>query len=155
MAFIRSHFGCESACFVLQDVSAESSLSWPELYKPGLRRELTTPFTLSLSLLHAVYASLVCFFIPCGVFYNTAFDYQTMALTVAMSTMFTATTEVRATLLIHNNVTNSYLETFCPFSVAVSVQKHAHLERLYSSCTCVRVSCYGLLTWMYFWDSQT
>uniref|UniRef100_H3CHB3 Phospholipid-transporting ATPase n=1 Tax=Tetraodon nigroviridis TaxID=99883 RepID=H3CHB3_TETNG len=77
-----------------QDVSAESSLKWPELYRPGLRQELITPLTLSLSLLHAVYASLVYFFIPCGVFSNTAFDYQTMAVTVAMSAMFTATTEI-------------------------------------------------------------
>lgn len=76
-------------------MSAESSLKWPELYTPGVRQELTTPLTLSLSLLHAVYASLVYFFIPCGVFGNTAFDFQTMAVTVALSTMFTATTEVR------------------------------------------------------------
>lgn len=89
---------------MLQDVSAESSLRWPELYTPGLRRELTTPLTLSLSLLRAVYASLVYFFIPCGVFRNTAFDYQTMAVTVAMSAMFTATTEVRTARLTHNNL---------------------------------------------------
>lgn len=89
---------------MLQDVSAESSLKWPELYRPGLRRELTTPLTLSLSLLYAVYASLVYFFIPCRVFCNTAFDYQTMAVTVAMSAMFTATTEVRTTRLTHNNI---------------------------------------------------
>lgn len=85
-------------------MSAESSLKWPELYRPGLRRELTTPLTLSLSLLHAVYVSLVYFFIPCGVFCNTAFDYQTMAVTVAMSAMFTATTEVRTARLTHNNI---------------------------------------------------
>lgn len=53
---------------------------------------------LSLTLLHAVYTSLVLFFIPFGVFYNTAFDYQTMAVTVAMAATFTANIEVRITL---------------------------------------------------------
>eukprot|EP00066_Takifugu_rubripes_P008131 XP_003974103.1 PREDICTED: phospholipid-transporting ATPase IC-like [Takifugu rubripes] len=96
-----------------QDVSAESSLSWPELYRPGLRRELTTPFTLSMSLLHAVYASVVYFFIPCGVFHNTAFDYQTMAVTVAMSAMFTATTEI--------GLLTQYWTKFNVASVIVSV----------------------------------
>lgn len=85
-------------------MSAESSLNWPELYRPGLRRELTTPFTLSMSLLHAIYASIVYFFIPCGVFYNTAFDYQTMAVTVAMSAMFTATAEVRTVIVQSKNM---------------------------------------------------
>lgn len=50
---------------------------------------------MSFSLLHAVYASLVFVFIPLGVFYNTAFDYQTMAITVSMAVTFTATIEVR------------------------------------------------------------
>ncbi|KAM8744847.1 phospholipid-transporting ATPase IC [Acanthopagrus schlegelii] len=80
--------------FFEQDVSAESSLKWPELYKCGQRQELSSPLLLALSLLHAVYTSLVLFFIPFGVFYNTAFDYQTMAVTVAMAAVFTATIEV-------------------------------------------------------------
>ncbi|XP_044055382.1 phospholipid-transporting ATPase IC isoform X2 [Siniperca chuatsi] len=77
-----------------QDVSAESSLKWPELYKSGQRQELSNPLMLSLSLLYAVYTSLVLFFIPFGVFYNTAFDYQTMAVTVSMAATFTATIEI-------------------------------------------------------------
>ncbi|XP_029356232.1 phospholipid-transporting ATPase IC isoform X2 [Echeneis naucrates] len=83
-------------CFAFfeQDVSAESSLKWPKLYKSGQRQELSNYLMLSLSLLYAVYASLVLFFIPFGVFYNTAFDYQTMAVTVSMAAMFTATIEV-------------------------------------------------------------
>ncbi|XP_070764399.1 phospholipid-transporting ATPase IC [Enoplosus armatus] len=80
--------------FFEQDVSAESSLKWPELYKSGQRQELSNPLMLSLSLLHAVYSSLVLFFIPFGVYYNTAFDYQTMAVTVAMAATFTATIEI-------------------------------------------------------------
>lgn len=84
-------------------MSAESSLNWPELYKPGQRQELSSPLKLTLSLLYAVYASAVYFFIPYGVFYDTAFDFQTMAVTVAMSVMFTATIEVRITFYRDSN----------------------------------------------------
>ncbi|XP_019936885.2 phospholipid-transporting ATPase IC [Paralichthys olivaceus] len=80
--------------FFEQDVSAESSLKWPELYKSGQRQELSSPLMLSLSLLHALYSSLILFFIPLGVFYNTAFDYQTMSVTVSMAATFTATIEI-------------------------------------------------------------
>ena len=79
-------------------MNAEGSLRWPELYKAGQRQEFSSPLMLSSSLLYAVYASLVLFFIPCGVFYDTAFDFQTMAVTVAMAATFTATIEVRITL---------------------------------------------------------
>ncbi|XP_008275748.1 probable phospholipid-transporting ATPase IC [Stegastes partitus] len=77
-----------------QDVSAESSLKFPELYKCGPRQELSNPLMLSLSLLQAVYSSLVLFFIPFGVFYDTAVDFQTMAVTVAMAATFAATIEI-------------------------------------------------------------
>ncbi|XP_041861295.1 phospholipid-transporting ATPase IC isoform X1 [Melanotaenia boesemani] len=77
-----------------QDVSAETSLKLPELYKCGQRRELSSPMKLSLSLLYAVYTSLILFFIPFGVFYDTAFDYQIMAVTVAMAATFTVTIEI-------------------------------------------------------------
>nr|XP_020479880.1 phospholipid-transporting ATPase IC-like [Monopterus albus] len=77
-----------------QDVSAESSLKWPKLYMSGQRQELSSPLMLFLSLLYAVYTSLVLFFIPFGVFYNTAYDYQTMAVTVALSVVLTATAEI-------------------------------------------------------------
>ncbi|XP_035997230.1 phospholipid-transporting ATPase IC [Fundulus heteroclitus] len=77
-----------------QDVSAESSLKLPELYKSGQKKELSSPARLIMYLLYAVYASLVHFFIPCGVFYNTAYDYQTMAVTVSMAATFTATVEI-------------------------------------------------------------
>ena len=79
---------------MLKDVSAESSLKLPELYKCGQTQELSSPMKLSLCLVYAVYTSLVLFFIPFGVFYDTAFDYQTMAVTVAMAATFAATIEV-------------------------------------------------------------
>ncbi|XP_047229759.1 phospholipid-transporting ATPase IC [Girardinichthys multiradiatus] len=77
-----------------QDVSGGSSLKLPELYKSGQKNELSSPTKLIIYLLYAVYTSLVLFFIPCGVFYNTAYDYQTMAVTVAMAATFTATIEI-------------------------------------------------------------
>ncbi|XP_028300219.1 phospholipid-transporting ATPase IC isoform X2 [Gouania willdenowi] len=77
-----------------QDVNAESSLKQPELYKCGQTQELSSPLMLLSSLLYAVYSSLILFFIPCGVFYNTAFDQQTMAVTVSMAATFIATIEV-------------------------------------------------------------
>lgn len=76
-------------------MSAESSLKLPELYKSGQKKELSSPRKLIMYLLYAVYMSLVLFFIPCGVFYNTAYDYQTMAVTVSMAATFAVTIEVR------------------------------------------------------------
>lgn len=86
---------------MLQDVSAENSLKFPGLYQCGQKHELSSPLKLSLSLLHAVYASLAFFFIPFGVFYNTAYDYQIMAVTVSMAATFTATIEVRMPSFTH------------------------------------------------------
>ncbi|XP_056269920.1 phospholipid-transporting ATPase IC [Pseudoliparis swirei] len=80
--------------FFEQDVSADSSLKWPQLYKCGQTQELSRPLVLSASLLYAVYTSLVLFFIPLGVYYDTDYDYQTMAVTVAMAATFTATAEI-------------------------------------------------------------
>ncbi|XP_036067626.1 phospholipid-transporting ATPase IC [Oryzias melastigma] len=77
-----------------QDVSAEASLRQPELYGGGQQQQLSGPRQLGLCLLHAVYTSLVFFFVPFGVFNNTAYDYQTMALTVAMAATFTASAEI-------------------------------------------------------------
>ncbi|AWP11111.1 putative phospholipid-transporting ATPase IC [Scophthalmus maximus] len=96
--------------FFEKDVSAESSLSWPELYKSGQRQELSSPLILALSLLYAVYSSLVLFFIPFGVFYDTALDYQTMAFTVAMAATFTATIEI---MLLTRNWTKINIAAVC------------------------------------------
>ncbi|XP_008305292.1 phospholipid-transporting ATPase IC [Cynoglossus semilaevis] len=98
--FISSYIAVYTAFPVLctaffeQDVSAENSLKWPELYKTGQKQELSNPLRLSLSLLYALYASFMLFFIPLGVFHNTTFDYQTMAVTVSMAAVFTASIEI-------------------------------------------------------------
>lgn len=83
---------------VLQDITAESSLKWPELYKSGQRQEVSSILLLTSALLYAIYSSLILFFIPAGVFNNTAYDFQTMAVTVSMAATFAATIEVRTIL---------------------------------------------------------
>ncbi|KAM9385836.1 phospholipid-transporting ATPase IC [Pholidichthys leucotaenia] len=80
--------------FFEQNGSAESSLEYPQLYTLGHSQKLSSPLMLVMSLLYAVYASLILFFIPMGVFFNTALDYQTMAVTVSMAATFTATIEI-------------------------------------------------------------
>ncbi|XP_076009464.1 phospholipid-transporting ATPase IC [Genypterus blacodes] len=92
-AFYTAHPVLFMAIFE-QDLSAESSLNWPELFKVGQKHTLSNLHTLSASLLHAVYASLVLFFIPCGVFHDSARDYQTMAVTISLAAIFTATVEI-------------------------------------------------------------
>ncbi|XP_072771152.1 phospholipid-transporting ATPase IC [Nerophis lumbriciformis] len=79
--------------FFEKDVSAENSLKRPELYKSGQRQQLSSPLVIFVSLVYAVYASLALFFIPYGVYSDTAFDYQTMAITVSMAATFTAIIE--------------------------------------------------------------
>ncbi|KAM9848920.1 phospholipid-transporting ATPase IC [Aulostomus maculatus] len=77
-----------------QDVSAESSLKWPELYKSGQTQELSSPLVMTAALLYAVYTSFVLFFIPCGVFHDSADDYQMMAVAISMAAIFSVTIEI-------------------------------------------------------------
>ncbi|KAM9797556.1 phospholipid-transporting ATPase IC [Syngnathus typhle] len=96
--------------FFEKDVSAETSLMWPELYKCGQKQELSKPLVLFTSLFYALYTSFVLFFIPCGVYYNTAVDYQTMAVTVSMAAVFTATIEI---VLVTRNWTKFNIGSVC------------------------------------------
>ncbi|XP_053713455.1 phospholipid-transporting ATPase IC [Synchiropus splendidus] len=77
--------------FFEQDVSADACLRWPELYK---RQDHSSIKVLVMYLLYAVYASLVFYFIPCGVFSDTDFEYQTMAVTVSLAATLAANTEI-------------------------------------------------------------
>lgn len=76
-------------------MSAEQSLNRPELYKLGQRQELSGTLVLLASLMYAVYTSLALFFIPCGVFHDSAFDYQIMAVTVSLAAILCVNIEVR------------------------------------------------------------
>ncbi|KAI1891681.1 hypothetical protein AGOR_G00146280 [Albula goreensis] len=77
-----------------QDVGAEASLRWPELYHVGQRQELFSPGQLVGTLLYSVYTSLVLFFLPLGVFHLCDLDYQSFAVTVEMGAIFSVTTEI-------------------------------------------------------------
>lgn len=79
---------------LLQDTSAENCLRWPELYLVGQRQELFNPLTLCVTMLYSIYTSIILFFLPFGVFQDSDLDYQTLAVTVEMSAVFSVTVEV-------------------------------------------------------------
>ncbi|XP_061540178.1 phospholipid-transporting ATPase IC [Phycodurus eques] len=113
IAFYTAFYTSSQILFVAffeKDVSAENSLKWPELYKCGQRQELSGPLVLFASLVYALYASFVLFFVPCGVYYNSAVDYQTMAVTVSMGAVFTANIEM---VLLTRNWTKFNIGALC------------------------------------------
>lgn len=143
-------------------MSAEGSLQWPELYTSGQRQELSSPQVLSVSLAYAVYSSLVIFFIPCGVFFNSAFDFQTMAVTCSMAAMFSVNIEVRVKVFVDlkgktdkkkykgkrinkNNRSSSYMKVLLISSSSVLLPDYAAdqvLDKVQSRsfvCLCVVV----------------
>ncbi|XP_033820613.1 phospholipid-transporting ATPase IC [Periophthalmus magnuspinnatus] len=115
--------------FFEKDANAEDCLKYPELYLSGQKNELSSPVMMLMSLLYAVYSSLILFFIPCGVFFNTPFDFQTMSVTVAMAATFAATIEI--------SLQTKHWTKFNIASVCVSVimyflcTKITHSERLF------------------------
>lgn len=75
-------------------MSAENCLRWPEFYMAGQREEHFNPITICVTMLYSMYTSIVLFFLPFGVFQDSDLDYQTLAVTVEMSVVFTVTVEV-------------------------------------------------------------
>uniref|UniRef100_A0A4W4FKB6 Phospholipid-transporting ATPase n=1 Tax=Electrophorus electricus TaxID=8005 RepID=A0A4W4FKB6_ELEEL len=80
--------------FFEQDMSSESSLRWPEVYLAGQRHELLNPLSLGVALLYSIYTSIILFFLPMGVFQDSDLDYQTLAITVQTSAVFSVTVEI-------------------------------------------------------------
>ncbi|CAL8349182.1 unnamed protein product [Gadus morhua 'NCC'] len=80
--------------FFEQDVSAESSLKSPGLYRPGPLNRLFNPLTIAAMLAQTLFSSLVLFFIPYGVFHDSPLDYQTLAVTVSMADIFCVDAEL-------------------------------------------------------------
>ncbi|KAG7274166.1 hypothetical protein CRUP_013700, partial [Coryphaenoides rupestris] len=74
--------------FSAQDVSAEGSLRCPELYRVGPDHRLFNALSITAMLAQTLFTSLVFFFVPYGVFYDSPLDYQTMAVTVSMAAIF-------------------------------------------------------------------
>ncbi|XP_076880679.1 phospholipid-transporting ATPase IC [Brachyhypopomus gauderio] len=77
-----------------QDMSCESSLRWPEVYSAGQRNDLLNPLSLGVTLFYSVYTSIILFFIPMAVFRDSELDYQTLAITVQTSAVFSVTVEI-------------------------------------------------------------
>ncbi|XP_072294181.1 phospholipid-transporting ATPase IC [Eucyclogobius newberryi] len=99
--------------FFEKDASTEGCLKYPELYMSGQRNEMSSPVTMLITLLYAVYSSFFLFFIPCGVFFDTSYDFQYMSVTVAMAATFAATVEI--------SLQTKYWTKFNIASVCVSV----------------------------------
>ncbi|KAG5275744.1 hypothetical protein AALO_G00124090 [Alosa alosa] len=77
-----------------QDVSAEGCVRWPEVYQKSQRLEHFSLRALTTTLLYSLYTSLVLCLLPLGVFQYLALDYQTLAVTVGTSAVFTTTAEI-------------------------------------------------------------
>lgn len=80
-------------------MSAEWSLRCPELYRVGPEHRLFNALTIAVMLAQTLFTSLVFFFIPYGVFYDSSLDYQTMAVTISMAAIFCIDAEVSQLLL--------------------------------------------------------
>ena len=77
-----------------QDVSAESSLRSPDLYRLGPLHRLFSPLSIAAMLAQTLFSSLALFFIPYAVFHDSPLDYQTLAVTVSMADIFCVDAEV-------------------------------------------------------------
>lgn len=75
-------------------MSAESCLRWPEFYMTGQKKELFNPLNVGVTMLYSIYTSTVTFFFSLIAFQNIDLDYQTMAVTVETSVVFSVIAEV-------------------------------------------------------------
>ncbi|KAJ7316241.1 hypothetical protein JRQ81_002403 [Phrynocephalus forsythii] len=65
-----------------KDISAETLLSLPELYKSGQNSEVYKPLTFCIAILDAFYQSLICFFVPYLAYQDSDIDVFTFGTTV-------------------------------------------------------------------------
>uniref|UniRef100_A0A8D2IZC1 Phospholipid-transporting ATPase n=1 Tax=Varanus komodoensis TaxID=61221 RepID=A0A8D2IZC1_VARKO len=72
-----------------RDVSAETLLNLPELYKSGQNSEIYKPLTFYIAILDAFYQSLVCFFVPYLAYYDSDIDVFTFGTTINTVALFT------------------------------------------------------------------
>ncbi|XP_012500252.1 PREDICTED: probable phospholipid-transporting ATPase VB [Propithecus coquereli] len=73
-----------------KDISAETLLAWPELYKSGQNSECYNPSTFWISIADAFYQSLVCFFIPYLTYKDSdidVFTFGTPINTISLTTI--------------------------------------------------------------------
>ncbi|KAM3925381.1 phospholipid-transporting ATPase VB [Leptodactylus fuscus] len=72
-----------------KDVSAETLMSLPELYKSGQRSESYKMSTFWIAILDAFYQSLICFFVPFLTYYKSGIDLFSFGVPVNTSALFT------------------------------------------------------------------
>ncbi|XP_053157744.1 phospholipid-transporting ATPase VB isoform X2 [Hemicordylus capensis] len=77
-------------CGVLdKDISAETLLSLPEIYKSGQNSEIYKPLTFWVVILEAFYQSLICFFVPYLAYHNSDIGVFTFGMTINTVSLFT------------------------------------------------------------------
>ncbi|XP_072256808.1 phospholipid-transporting ATPase VB isoform X2 [Pyxicephalus adspersus] len=88
-----------------KDVSAETLLSLPELYKSGQRSESYKLSTFWIAILDAFYQSLVCFFVPYLTFYKTDIDILSFGITIntiaLLTIIFHLAIEIKTWTIVH------------------------------------------------------
>ncbi|XP_015670822.2 probable phospholipid-transporting ATPase VB [Protobothrops mucrosquamatus] len=88
-----------------KDISAETLLNLPALYKSGQNSEIYKPLTFCLAILDAFYQSLICFFIPYLVYQDSdtdIFAFGTVVNTGALLTiLFHQALEIQMWTLFH------------------------------------------------------
>uniref|UniRef100_A0A670YRL3 Phospholipid-transporting ATPase n=1 Tax=Pseudonaja textilis TaxID=8673 RepID=A0A670YRL3_PSETE len=100
-----------------KDISAETLLNIPALYKSGQNSEIYKPLTFFLAILDAFYQSLICFFIPYLVYQDSdtdVFAFGTVVNTGALLTiLFHQALEIQMWTLFHGiAITGSILLYF-------------------------------------------
>lgn len=71
-----------------KDVSAETLMQLPELYKSGQKSEAYSPLTFWITLLDAFYQSLVCFFVPYYAYQGSDIDIFTFGNPLNTAALF-------------------------------------------------------------------
>ncbi|XP_066469004.1 phospholipid-transporting ATPase VB [Tiliqua scincoides] len=93
-------------CGILdKDISSETLLSLPELYKNGQNSEIYKPLTFWVAILESFYQSLICFFLPYLAYHDSdigVFTFGTTVNTVSLLTiLFHQALEIKTWTLFH------------------------------------------------------
>ncbi|XP_075065980.1 phospholipid-transporting ATPase VB isoform X2 [Mixophyes fleayi] len=88
-----------------KDVSAETLMSLPDLYKSGQRSESYKMSTFWIAILDAFYQSLVCFFVPYFAYYKSGIDILSFGTPINTVALFTIllhlAIEIKTWTLVH------------------------------------------------------
>nr|XP_020664948.1 probable phospholipid-transporting ATPase VB isoform X2 [Pogona vitticeps] len=104
-----------------KDISAETLLSLPELYKSGQNSEVYKPLTFCIAILDAFYQSLICFFIPYLAYQDSdigVFTFGTTVNTVALLTiLFHQALEIQTWTWLHGIIMMGSILLYFIFSL--------------------------------------